>query len=145
MTDPQQALFDRLAARVAARADLDLDTARAAVDDALVHRGDQVEIVREEVAAMIDEIRRPINDAYQAMGQALHRALDAAEPAVPAEDGERAGRTAGGSAEDEAGEAGEAARDHDRGMGMVAEHPDLAELDRILNALYERPDPGTGG
>jgi hypothetical protein len=134
MTDSQQALFDRLAARVAARADLDLDAARTAVDEALVHRGAYLAIVRAEVAAMIDEIKRPMNDAYQSMGQALHRALDAAaepEPTAPA-DG-----SAGQGARDDL-------RDHDRGLRMTAHHPDLVELDRILNALYERPDAGDG-
>ncbi|WP_329140333.1 hypothetical protein OG552_35895 [Streptomyces sp. NBC_01476] len=130
MTDSQQALFDRLAARVAARADLDLDTAKAAVDEALVQRGAYLAIVRAEVAAMIDEIKRPMTDAYQAMGQALHRAVDAAATADAVPD-------SAGS------EVREDIRDHDRGLRMAAHHPDLVELDRLLNALYERPEPGT--
>jgi hypothetical protein len=132
MTDSQQALFDRLAARVAARAGLDLDTARTAVDEALVHRGEHLETVRAEVAAMAEEIRRPVGDAYRAMGQALHRAVDVAASA-------EAGRHAGVPSPDSVRDA---VRDHDRGLRMVTVHPDLAELDRLLNALYEKPDSG---
>jgi hypothetical protein len=132
MTDSQQALFERLALRVAARTGLDLDTARTAVDDALVHRGEHLSAVRAEVAGMADEIAGQVRAAYRAMGQALRRACTAGGRAARAVDS--AGTETTSRDETRAG-----IRDRGRGMRMTAHHPDLAALDRFLDALYDRP------
>ncbi|MFC4030783.1 hypothetical protein ACFO3J_04790 [Streptomyces polygonati] len=127
MADSQQALLERLAVRVAARTGLDLDAARLAVDEALVQRGEHLLVVRAEVSAMVEEARRPVKAAYRAFGAALRRAYEAAVASGPATGTPRPVRTR------------EGLRDHTRGLRMTAHHPDLAALDRLLNALYEPP------
>ncbi|WP_405577766.1 hypothetical protein [Streptomyces sp. NBC_01190] len=128
MAESQQALLDRLAVRVAARTGLDLDAARAAVDEALVQRGEYLLVVRAEVSAMVEEVAEPIRAAQRSFSEALRRACATATPVAEAgHDDIPAGGRSG-------------LREHDRGLRMVAHHPDLAELDRLLNALYERPD-----
>ncbi|MYS20302.1 hypothetical protein GA0115240_118124 [Streptomyces sp. DvalAA-14] len=129
MADSQQILLDRLAVRVAARTGLDPEAARAAVDEALVRRGPYLLVVRAEASAMAEEAARPIRAAHRSFSAALRRVCAAAvrsPAALPVEAG-ISSRTR------------EGVRDHGRGLRMAAHHPDLAGLDRLLNALYERP------
>jgi hypothetical protein len=123
----QQALLDRLAVRVAARTGLDLDAARAAVDEALVQRGEYLLVVRAEVSAMVEEVAKPIKAAHRSFSAALRRACARDAPVAAPAQAPIASRTR------------EGIRDHGRGLRMAAHHPDLAGLDRLLNALYEQP------
>lgn len=126
MADSRQDLLEKLAVRVAGRTGLDLDAARTAVDEALVHRGEYLLVVRAEVAAMAEEMARPIKAAYRSVSDVLRRAC-AAAATVPAADG----RTSD--------EVRQGVRDRGRGLRMAAHHPDLVALDRLLDQLYERP------
>ena len=129
MADSRQDLLEKLAVRVADRTGLDLDAARTAVDEALVHRGEYLLVVRAEVAAMAEEMARPLKAAYRSVSDVLRRACAAATPVAPdAVADEKA-----------AAEARQGIRDHERGLRMAAHHPDLAALDRLLDAFYEQP------
>ena len=126
MADSRQDLLEKLAVRVADRTGLDLDAARTAVDEALVHRGEHLLVVRAEVAAMAEEMARPLKAAYRSVSDVLRRACAAATPVAVAD-------------ERVAAEARQGIRDHERGLRMAAHHPDLAALDRLLDAFYEQP------
>jgi hypothetical protein len=134
MADSQRALLDKLAVRVAARTGLDLDAARLAVDDALVQRGEYLLVVRAEATAMAEEMAQPIKAVYRSFSEAVRRVC-AAAAAGPAATDRAPAPDASAVAEARAG-----IRDHERGLRMAAHHPDLAALDRLLDALYEQPD-----
>ena len=145
MADSQRVLLEKLAVRVARRTGLDLDSARAAVDEALVRRGALQSVVRAEAAAMADEFERPFKAAFRSVSDALRRACAAAAPAEAAAPLAAAARRRAAARRAAAAVPGPArgsravVRERGRGLRMTAHHPDLAGLDRYLDAWYELP------
>ena len=144
MADSQRVLLEKLAVRVARRTGLDLDSARTAVDDALVRRGAFQAAVRAEAAAMADEFEQPFKAAFRSVSDVLRRACAAAAPAeaaaplAAAARRRTAARRAAAAQGPARGSRG-VVREHGRGLRMAAHHPDLAGLDRFLDAWYELP------
>ncbi|GAB2813008.1 hypothetical protein [Streptomyces daliensis] len=131
MSDRRNGILDELVRRVAARTGLDLAGAEWAVEDARAQRGEHLEVVGEEYRALFEERVRPALDAYRPVLRRMAHSLHAVHTsrAPVAEALEVTARV----------EAREGIRDHERGLRFARRHPDMAELDLLLDRLYERP------
>ena len=131
MSDGRNAILDELARRVAARTGLDRAAAEQAVQDARYRRGEHLTVVTEEFHALFEERVRPVLDTYGLTIQRMARALRAARTALgPVSEALDAIATA---------EARDGLREHERGLRFAHRHPDMAELDELLEALYDKP------
>ena len=131
MTERPNGIIEELIRRVAARTGLSPADAAEAVEDARVRRGEHLAVVDEEFRKLYEEAVRPALDAYepllQRMAASARAACTSLAPVAEAMD-----VTA-------AAEARDGIRDHERGLRFAHRHPDMAALDGLLDALYDKP------
>lgn len=142
---PAAMVREQLIQRVMAAHSLDLDTATTAVDDALARGLDSphADLVAPIARELFREITAPVVKAVNQQAQVMQRQFQQFAAAVNtamkpvlqalAPVAVKIDRAITDTARD-------GIRDHERGLRMAAHHPDLAELDQLMDDMYERPE-----